>query len=65
MFKIKVSIKKFLNHVKGFIFKPWFFLYGDLKDGLTGGDGHLDITKVHEYNDNVSIELWFNNQEKS
>ncbi len=25
---------------------------GDLLDGLTGGDGHLDLIKVHVHDDN-------------
>ena len=33
---------------------------GDLLDALTGGDGHLDVIKVHGHDDNLSIELWFN-----
>ncbi len=33
---------------------------GDLLDGLTGGDGHLDVIKVHDHDDKFSIELWSN-----
>ncbi len=44
---------------------------GDLLDALTGGDGHLDVIKVHDHDDNLSTKLWFfvfliaSNQEKS
>ena len=44
--------------------KDWFsnldFGDGDLLDGLTGGDGHLDLIKVHVHDDNLSIELQSN-----
>ena len=33
---------------------------GDLLDSLTGGDGHLDLIKVHVHDDNLSITLWSN-----
>ena len=33
---------------------------GDLLDALTGGDGHLDVIKVHDHVDNLSTELWSN-----
>ncbi len=33
---------------------------GDLLDALTGGDGHLDVIKVHDHDDNLSTELWSN-----
>ncbi len=33
---------------------------GDLLDDLTGGDGHLDVIKVHDHDDNLSTELWSN-----
>ena len=33
---------------------------GDLLDAPTGGDGHLDVIKVHDHDDNLSTELWSN-----
>ncbi len=30
---------------------------GDLLDALTGGDGHLDVIKVHAHEDSIFIEL--------
>ncbi len=33
---------------------------GDLLDALTGGDGHLDVIKLHDHDDNLSTELWSN-----
>ena len=27
---------------------------------ITGGDGHLDVIKVHDHDDYLSIELWSN-----
>ena len=33
---------------------------GDLLDATTDGDGHLDVIKVHDHNDNLSTELWSN-----
>ncbi len=33
---------------------------GALLDALTGGDGHLDVIKVHDHDDNLSTELWSN-----
>ena len=36
------------------------FVDGDLLDALTGGDGHLDVIKVHDHDDNLSTELWSN-----
>ena len=33
---------------------------GDLLDAHTGGDGHQDVIKVHDHDDNLSTELWSN-----
>ena len=38
-------------------FSSLYFVVGDLLDALTGGDGHLDVMKVHVHEDNLSIEL--------
>ena len=27
---------------------------------ITGGDGHLDVIKVHDHDDNLSTERWSN-----
>ena len=35
------------------------FVDVDLKDPLTGGDGHIDCIKVYDNDDNISIELWY------
>ena len=38
---------------KGFLMTLFhYFGDGDLLDGLTGGDGHLDLIKVHVHDDN-------------
>ncbi len=33
---------------------------GDLLDAPTGGDDHLDVIKVHDHDNNLSIEVWSN-----
>ncbi len=63
MFKMKISKKKVRKNSKAckrIDFQIHDFVEGDLLDDLTGGDGHLDLIKVHVHDDNLSITLWFN-----
>ena len=34
------------------------FVDGDHLNALTGGDGHQDVIKVNDHDDNLSTELW-------
>ena len=33
---------------------------GDHLNALTGGDGHQDVIKVNDHDDNLSTKLWSN-----
>ncbi len=54
--KRKKYTKKLLSKLKKLFSSP-YFVDGDLLDALTGDDGHLDVIKVHDHDDNLSTEL--------